>query len=304
MSTQTLPQTADAAAAPEPVKRPRRRGSSPMERVSVPVRVLQYLALAAYLIFLAFPLVWLVSTAFASRRDLVRLHPGLLPGDPTLDNFVSAFTEQALVRSAVNSLVVSTITAVLTIVVAVPAAYALVRLRTWLTKPVLGWILVSQLFPFILLVIPIFLLLSRAGLVNTRPGLILIYVVWILPFALWMLQGYIRDLPKEVEDAASIDGASRLQTLRWIVFPLLLPGAIATMLFSFITAWNEFFFALALTYDQAKTLPVQLAGNVTLRGPRYWDIAAQGLIVMLPPLLIALLVGRYIIRGLTLGAIK
>jgi multiple sugar transport system permease protein len=277
-----------------------------MERVPRGVRALQYLALAAYLVFLAFPLVWLVSTAFASRRDLVRLHPGLIPGNPTLDNFVSAFTEQALIRSAVNSFVVSTVTALLTMVVAVPAAYALVRLRTRLVKPVLGWILVSQLFPFILLVIPIFLLLSQVGLVNTRAGLILIYVVWILPFALWMLQGYVRDLPKEIEDAASIDGASRMQTLRWIVFPLLLPGVIATMLFAFITAWNEFFFALVLIKDpELQTLPLALARFVGLEGvARLGPLAAGALLATLPSLALFAIIQRGLVGGLLAGSTK
>lgn len=308
MNAQTLDRTPEAAHRPDRPARPgqvRGRGS-PIERVSRVVRVLQYLALSAYLAFLAFPLVWLLSTAFASPRDLVSLHPGLIPGNPTWDNFVAAFSEQALIRSAVNSLLVSTVSALLTIVVAVPAAYALVRLRTWLVKPVLAWILLSQLFPFILLVIPIFLLLSRAQLVDTRAGLILIYVVWILPFALWMLQGYIRDLPRDIEEAASIDGASRLQTLRSIVFPLLLPGVIATTLFAFITAWNEFFFALVLIKDpDLQTLPLALARFVGLEGvARLGPLAAGALLATLPSLAFFAFIQRGLTGGLLAGSTK
>lgn len=283
----------------------RGRGN-PMDRVSPVVRLLQYLALFGYIAFLAFPLLWMLSTSFASAQDLVRLHPGLLPDKPTLDNFIAAFAEQELLRSGVNSLIVSMSSAVVTVLLAVPAAYALVRLRTRLTKPVTVWILVSQLFPFILLVIPIFLILSDAQLVDTRQGLVLIYVVWIMPFALWMLQGYVRNLPVEIEEAASIDGAGRLQVLKAIVFPLLLPGIVATTLFAFITAWNEFFFALVLIKSpELETLPLTLARFVGLEGvARLGPLAAGSLIATLPSLIFFSFIQRGLTSGLMSGATK
>lgn len=194
----------------------------------------------------------------------------------------------------------------LTVLVAVPAAYALVRLRTRLNKPVLGWILVSQLFPFILLVIPIFLVLRTAGLVDSRPGLILIYVVWILPFVLWMLQGYIRELPIEVEEAATVDGASRPQILRSIVLPLLLPGIVATLLFGFITAWNEFFFALVLIKSpELETVPLMLARFVGIEGvARLGPLAAGALLATLPSLAFFAFIQRGLTGGLLAGATK
>lgn len=282
-----------------------RRGN-PMDRVSPVARALQYAALVAYLAFLAFPLLWMLSTSFSSPQDLVELHPGIIPGNPTLDNFVDAFTEQALVRSALNSLLVAVASAALTVLLAVPAAYALVRLRTRLTKPVLGWVILSQLFPFILVVIPIFLMLRDAQLVDTRLGLILIYVVWIMPFALWMLQGYVRDLPTELEEAASMDGASRPQILRAIVFPLLLPGIVATTLFAFITAWNEFFFALVLIKSpELETLPLTLARFVGLEGvARLGPLAAGSLLATIPSLIFFSFIQRGLTGGLMAGATK
>lgn len=284
----------------------RRSGGNPMDRVSPVARLLQYVALLGYLVFLAFPLLWMLSTSFASPQDLVKLHPGLVPDQPTLSNYVDAFTEQALLRSALNSLFVATVSAVVTVVLAVPASYALVRLRTRLVKPMMGWVLVSQLFPFILVVIPIFLLLRDAQLVDTRAGLILIYVVWILPFALWMLQGYVRELPPEIEEAASIDGASRLQILRAIVFPLLVPGIIATTLFAFITAWNEFFFALVLIKSpELETLPLTLARFVGLEGiARLGPLAAGSLLATIPSLVFFSFIQRGLTGGLLSGATK
>ncbi|MGH3096225.1 MAG: carbohydrate ABC transporter permease [Streptosporangiales bacterium] len=305
MSTDTLERTA---------RRQRRQrfgtsraaSESPMERTRPWVRALQYLALLAYLVFLAFPLLWMLSTSFASPQDLVALHPGLIPDQPTLHNYTAAFTEQALGRSALNSALVSTVSAAITVLVAVPAAYALVRLRTRLTRPVLGWVLISQLFPFILLVIPIFLILSTVGLVDTRVGLILIYIVWILPFALWMLQGYVRDLPGEIEEAASIDGASRVQVLRLIVFPLLVPGIVATTLFAFVTAWNEFFFALVLIKSpELETLPLTLARFVGLEGvARLGPLAAGALLATLPSLVFFSFIQRGLSGSLIGGATK
>lgn len=304
----TVPQLMELRPAMRRRRRPGRgrHAAAPMERLPRGVRPLQYVALAMYLVFLGFPLIWLLSTSFASPQDLVRLHPGLFPDQPTLQNYVTAFSAQALVRSAMNSLIVAIATAVLTVVVALPASYAVVRLRSRMAKPILGWVLVSQLFPFILLVIPIFLILSSTGLVDSRSGLVLIYVVWILPFALWMLQGYVRELPLDIEEAAMVDGASRLQVLRSIVFPLLLPGIVATTLFAFITAWNEFFFALVLIKSpELETLPLTLARFVGLEGvARLGPLAAGALVATLPGLALFGFIQRGLIGGMTAGATK
>jgi multiple sugar transport system permease protein len=269
-------------------------------------RTLQYAALGAYLLFLGFPLVWMLSTSFKPPPELVRLHPSLIPESPTVDNYVQAFTEQALGRAALNSLQVSLASAVLTVLLAVPAAYALARFRTRLRGVALGWVLVSQLFPFVLLVIPLFLILREVGLANSHAGLVLVYVVWSLPFALWLLQGFVRSIPRELEEAAATDGATRLQILRRVVAPLLAPGVVATALFAFISAWNEFFFALVLlkTPDLA-TLPVMLARFVGAEGvARLGPLAAGSLLATLPSLLFFALIQRRLAAGLLAGAVK
>src|SRR5690606_1121457 len=151
---------------------------------------------------------------------------------------------------------------------------------------------------------PYFLLFGRIGQLDKVTTLIVVFAASNLPLVIWLLRDYFQDLPIEIEEASMVDGSSQYGAFFRIALPLALPGLVVAFLFAFVFAWNEFLFALTLSIDQAKTLPVQIAGNVTLRGPRYWDIAAQGLIVMLPPLVIALLVGKYIVRGLTLGAVK
>jgi multiple sugar transport system permease protein len=269
-------------------------------------RALQYLALGAYLVFLAFPLVWMVSTSFKPPRELVKLHPTLIPDSATLANYVQAFTEQELGRAAFNSLQVALASAVLTVLIALPASYALARFKTRLGTAALGWVLLSQLFPFVLLIVPIFLILREIGLANNHAGLILIYVVWALPFALWMLQGFVRNIPKELEEAAAVDGASRLQVLIRVVFPLLAPGLVATAVFAFISAWNEFFFALVLLKSpELATLPVALARFVGIEGTaRLGPLAAGSLLATIPSLLFFAAMQRRLSSGSLAGAVK
>ena len=160
-------------------------------------------------------------------------------------------------------------TALLTTMIGLPAAYVLARRKGLITRLGLGWILLSQMFPLILIIIPLFLLLRDLKLTNTHVGLILVYVVWALPFILWMLQSYVRGIPRDLEEAATVDGATRFQILIGIIAPLLLPGIVVTTLFAFITAWNEFFFALViLNSPDLTTLPLRLAQYVGHRGSR------------------------------------
>lgn len=266
----------------------------------------QYLALLAYLVFLAFPLVWLVSTAFKSPQELGRIDPTWIPQDPTLENFRAAFDAQPLLRSAANSLLVAGSAALIAVAIAVPAAYAMVRYRSKVTTAATGWILVSQMFPFVLIIIPLFMLLKEARMIDSLPGLILVYVVWNLPFSLWMLQGYVKAVPVSLEEAAAVDGASRLRTIVSVVLPLLAPGLVATLMFSFVTAWNEFFFALVLLKSpENQTMSVILtqflgAEGVVDLGP----LAAAATLATIPSLLFFALLQRRLVSGMLAGAVK
>ena len=151
-------------------------------------RLAQYGLLAAYIVFLGFPLLWMLSVSFKGPRELVELHPSLIPSEPTLENYRIALEDNELIQSAINSLKVAAATAIVTTLIALPAAYVLARRRGFFTTVGLGWILLSQMFPLILIIIPLFLLLKDMGLTNSHVGLVLVYTVWALPFVLWSIQ--------------------------------------------------------------------------------------------------------------------
>ena len=270
------------------------------------VRALQYVAVVCYLVFLGFPLLWLISSSLKSPQEFASITPSLLPKHFDLSNYTDALNEQGLVRGLGNSLQISVFSTILVLIVALPVSYALARFRSRLRPVTNGWILVSQVFPVILIVIPLFMILRPLHLTNTIPGVVIVYMVWSLPFALWMLQGYVAAVPRELEEAASVDGASRLRTIVSIVMPLLRPGLIATAMFTFISAWNEFFFALVLLQDpQLKTLPLVLARFVGAEGQvQFGPLAAASVLATVPSLVFFAFLQRRLTSGLLSGAVK
>lgn len=285
---------------------------------SRPLRLFYKVVLAGWAVFAFFPIYWTVVTAFKSPGEVTGGKPTFVPWldfRPTLDPFRGIFGSgsgyavanmgdvPALMR---NSFVAAAGSGLLAILLGTSAAYALSRFRfqRWKNDDIAFWIISQRMFPPIALVVPFFVLFNWLNILDNVGSLILVYTAMNLPLVVWLLRDYFRDLPVELEEASMVDGTSRLGAFFRIALPLTLPGLVVAFLFAFVFAWNEFLFASTLTFDKAKTLPVQIAGNVTTTGPRYWDIAAQGLVVMVPPLIIALLVGRYIVRGLTLGAVK
>jgi multiple sugar transport system permease protein len=275
-------------------------------RPSTALRTGQYVSLAAYVVFLAFPLLWLLSTAFKSTREIALGATSLFPSDPTLRNFGDAIDRANLVDAGLNSLVVAIGTTILTVVLALPAAYGLARFRTVLRPVTLGWVLVSQVFPTILVIIPLFLILKQFKLIDSLTGLTIVYVVFTLPFCLWMLIGFVTNIPVELEEAGAMDGAGRLRILVSIVFPLLRPGVVATALFAFISSWNEFLFALVLiqTPDRV-TLPLTLSRFVGAEGQvQLGALAAASLLATIPSLIFFALIQGRLTSGLLSGAVK
>jgi len=269
-------------------------------------RTAQYLGLACYILFLGFPLLWMLSISLKGPQELIELHPHLIPKHITFANYGTGLHSYSVLHSAWNSFKVSIATSVLTTLIGVPAAYVLARQKGLISKLGLGWILISQLFPLILIIVPLFLLLRHLHLTDSHVGLVFVYVVWTLPFILWMLQSYVRGIPRDLEEAAMVDGAGRFTVLRTVIAPLLLPGIVVTTLFAFIQAWNEFFLALVLLQTPSlTTLPVQLARFVGIEGiVRLGPLAAAALLATLPSLLLFVVIQRFLTRGLLSGAVK
>jgi len=269
-------------------------------------RTLQYGLMLLYIAFLGFPLLWMLSVSLKGPRELVELYPSLIPDEPTLENYRIALDDSDLIQSAVNSLKIAFATALVTTAIALPASYVLARRRGILTTFGLGWILLSQMFPLILIIIPLFLLLIDLGLTNSHIGLVLVYTVWALPFVLWMLQSYVRGIPRDLEEAARVDGATRVQILIGIIAPLLAPGIVVTTLFAFITAWNEFFLALVVLQSaDLYTLPLKLKQFVGIAGiVRLGPLAAAALLATIPTLILCAIIQRWLTRGLLSGAVK
>ena len=265
-----------------------------------------YIAVIFYLIFLGFPFLWMFSISLKSPYELLQLNPSLIPEGFYWQNYIDIIEKRGLINSAKNSFIIALLTAALTTVFTVPAAYAIARLRKVFSGIATGWILVSQVFPVSLIIIPLFMAVRRIGLLDTIWGLVLVYLVASLPFALWMLKGYVSSIPLDLEEAGAMDGASSFQILRSIVFPLLVPGIVATALFTFLNSWNEFFFALVLIQSpENETLPLTLArfmgseGQVLL-GP----LAAGAFLATIPSLVIFGIMQRKLASGLLAGAVK
>lgn len=275
-------------------------------RSSRQLKAFQYVALGLYVVFLGFPLLWLISASFKSSQELASLDINVIPATWEFGNYAEALQKQGLARSALNSLIVAVLATVLVTALSMPAAYALARFKGKLRAAGVTWILVSQVFPVILLIIPLFLILREFRLVDTLMGLVLVYTTFTMPFALWLLQGFVANIPGDLEEAAAIDGASRWQTLRRIVFPLLMPGIVATAMFTFVETWNEFFLALVLIQSPENyTLPVALKlfvggeGKVAL-GP----LAAGAVLATIPSLIVFSILQKRLTGGLLAGSVK
>lgn len=267
---------------------------------------LQYAAVIAYILFLGFPFLWMFITSLKTPIELLELDQSLIPKHFYLQNYVDIMQKRGLVRSAGNSLIVAAVSTIATILVAVPAGYAIARLRKVYGKAATGWILFSQVFPLSLVIIPLFMAVRALHLLDSLGGLVIVYIVANLPFALWMLRGYVSNIPIDLEEAGAIDGASLIQILKNIVMPLLMPGIVATSLFTLLNSWNEFFFALVFIQSPEKeTLPLTLARFVgsegqVLLGP----LAAGAFLATIPSLVVFGIIQRRISSGLLAGAVK
>lgn len=256
-------------------------------------------------VVIAFPVFWMASTALKPTGDILSYTPHVLPWPPTLEHFRTAVTRPFFGDYLRNSLVVVCTAVVASILVAALAALAVARMRWRGRRAYLLLIIIAQTAPLEALLIPAFLILRDAGLLNRLPALVFTYFIVTLPFTVWTLRGFVAAIPVELEEAAMTDGCTRVGAYRRVVFPLLAPGVVATSIFAFITAWNEFVFALVLMQEQTRfTLPVWLATFRTAFGTDWGGTMAASTLFTLPVLIFFLLVQRRLVSGLSAGAVK
>jgi trehalose/maltose transport system permease protein len=271
----------------------------------VVLRVLFYLLVVAIIVFNLFPFVWALLSSFRPTSELFSTR--LLPTVLTLDHYAAVFRDNRFVTALGNSVIVAGSTVLLALALGSLCAYALGRLPFRFKGAVLYLILTMTMFPTISILSGLFVMLKTLGLFNTRQGLVLSYLIFTMPFTIWVMTQYFRSLPRELEEAAYVDGASPLKVFWDILLPLTMPGLVSTGLLAFIAAWNEFLFALTFTVtDTMKTVPVvisQFSGSTSFEQP--WGSIMAGSMVVTIPLVILVMIFQYrIVEGLTAGAVK
>ena len=293
-------------------------------------RTLLFFGSLLFALYVLAPIAWLVSSSIQSEAEITSVPPHWIPDHPTLDNFAAIFktknevvtyenrkqgdtatggfipsTAANLLPSMKNSFLVALAVVVFNILVSVPAAYALAKIRFIGRTSSIYFMLSTRVIPDIALVVPFFLFVQKLGLMDNLWSLIITYLAITVPFSIFILTGYFESLPDELDKAARVDGCSRLQTLLLVYLPLAVPSLVAVVLFTFLTSWNEFLLALMFTQTPAsQTMPIVVASFTSDFNISFSFINAAGVMAIVPPVLIAIVFERYIVSGLTAGAVK
>lgn len=293
-------------------------------------RVLLFSASALFLVYVLAPVAWLVSSSFQPEAEITSKPPHWVPQHPTLENFEAIFvaeekkvtyetrrqgdpatggfipsTAKNLLPSMGNSLIVALAVVVLNLLVSVPAAYAMAKIRFIGRSSSIYFMLITRVIPDIALVVPFFLFIRKLGLLDSLSSLVITYLAITVPFSVFILVSYFESLPDELDKAARIDGCSRLQTLLRVYVPLAAPSLVAVVLFTFLTSWNEFLLALMFTQTPAsQTMPIVVASFASDFTISFSFINAAGVLAVVPPVVLAVAFERYIVSGLTAGAVK
>ena len=276
--------------------------TSAFQYVNPWTRRLLYAVVVLLVLLVMFPFLWLLVLSFKSTSDIFAGAPKLFSA-PTLQNY-AALWEGEFRRSFINSAIASTVSTGLALLLGVPGAYALSRTTMRAEKSLSLLILASRMAPPIAFTIPYFLAYRYIGLIDTLPGLIIIYLTFNLSLVVWLMRSFFDACPRSLEEAAWIDGATHWQTFRRIILPISGPGLAATAILCFLYSWNDFFFSLILTRKDAMTAPVAVVNFMNYEGWEWGRIAAGGTMVMLPVLVFSIVVRKFLIQGMTAGAVK
>lgn len=257
-----------------------------------------------FLLAWAFPIVWSVLNSFKTDRDALAYPPRLF-FEPTLNAYRDVlFGPESIIPNLISSMIISVGTTVVTMLMAVPAAYALARLRFRGKKFTGFYVLATQMLPPVGIIIPYYIVLRNIGWIDSYQGIILIYLSFSLPFAIWLLVSYFEDIPYEMEEAAYLDGASRLRTLWRIIIPQVRGGIAVTVVFVFLNAWNEFLFAVVLSGNTVRPVTIAMFNFVSVEQTLWAKLAAVSVLAMLPVVVLGVVAQKHIVKGLTVGAVK
>ena len=266
------------------------------------MNVFQVTLIVIAILVMLVPIAWIFLAAFKNHIDVFQLK---ILFTPTLENFRSVFEPPYyLGRKLVNSTIVAFVTVLIAIPAATIAAYSFSRFRMVGETAMLVVVLATQFVPAVVIILPFFVMFRDLGLLDTRLGLIIVNLAIVMPFAIWMIKGFIDGIPLDTEEAAMIDGSSRLQVIRNIVLPMAAPGLLTAGIFCFIISWNEFLFALILTNKDSVTLPIGLALFKAEEGDLWNLLSAAGIIIMVPMFVLALIIRNYFVQGMTMGAVR
>lgn len=276
-----------------------------MTRIRILPTVAHRLAILAYVAFALFPLYWLLKVSVTPNDLLYSEGVRMWPSRASLEHYVFVLQHSDFPKFFENSVIVSGSTAIIVTILAALAGYAMSRFQFRGKYWIVVLMLLTQMFPLVMLIAPIFKMLSPLGLTNSLTGLIIVYVAFNVPFATFLMQSFFDGIPKDLEEAAMIDGATRFRAFRQIILPLTLPGIAATLGFVFTAAWSELLFALMLiSSTDSSTFPVGLLSFVSKFAVDFGQMMAAGVLALIPACLFFLFIQRYLVQGLTAGAVK
>lgn len=266
--------------------------------------LLFYLPISLMFMWTIFPIYWTINTAFKTEGDILKRPLQYLPTSPTVENFVVAWNNVGFATFFKNSLIIGVSTVIVVIILSTLSGYALSRYRFKGKASFLLMLLSTQFIPRAMLIIPLFIIFKNMGLISNPLSLIITYAAVEIPFTTILMSGFIGNIPRELEEAAAVDGCSKLQSLRFVMLPLLLPGIVATSVFTFIYTWNEFLLALMLTNQQSKfTLPVGLSFMMGEFNVNYGALAAGSVIALVPAVILFAYAQKHLVSGMG-GAVK
>jgi multiple sugar transport system permease protein len=261
-------------------------------------------SITAVLLVFLFPIYWIISVSFKPEFEVLRIPPTLFPSSFSLENYLAADQKIGLIRLVINSTVIAGTSTFIAVICGSLGAYALSRYRFKGSNLIPFLVLILRMIPPIAIIMPLFVAMRTLRLIDNYIGLILVYSGWNIPYALWLMKGFIDGLPRDIEEAAKVDGATELGAFIRIVLPLAAPGIVVAFILCFVIGWDEFLFALVLTGTGTMTLPVGL-NQFQSQNQVYWGPSmAAGVVAAIPAILLAAYIQRYLIKGLTLGAVK